>query len=180
MPITSYHCNGPALCYVSSYVGGVLQPFALLGYTDHGARLRVVENKSDIITDVFGPMTPQDIQDMGMIANISIPLIASDRAQLASLQGFGDRVATGLINTPGLVLGAAGYRIALAISASSLPGQADSPWLFPSCLVRPGYDTTLATRANPFTIEFFAFPWANYDTIVGSNTPLWSRTFTPP
>ncbi len=179
MPITSFHAFGPALVYIQPYIDGELGDISLLGYTDHGARMRVVKNISDIITDIYGPMTPHDLQDMGMIANIQAPLIASDRTVLDSILNPGDSSGPGLINTPGLVLGATGHLFAVGITSDSLElaGQVDSPWFFPFCMTRPGFDTTLATRANPFTVEFFCFPWSNFTNTDAYNQPLFVREF---
>jgi hypothetical protein len=181
MPITSFSCFGPALVYVATYTDNVINDFELLGYTDHGVRMRVVKNISDIITDVYGPMTPHDLQDMGMIANIQVPLIASDRLVLNSILNPGNRTQSGNINTPGLVLGANSNLFAVGITSDSLAlaGQVDDPWVFFYCMTRPGFDTTLATRANPFTMEFFGFPWSNFDNTEAYDTPLFGRTFVP-
>jgi len=181
MAITSFQAFGPALVFVSFYEDQVLGPYSLLGYTDHGVRMRVIENKSDIITDIYGPMTPHDIQDMGAIANIQVPLIASDRGILAEIMNRGDHSSPGQINTPGLVLGANSFLFNIAITSNSLAleGQVDDPWQFPYCCTRPGFDTTLATRANPFTVEFFAFPWSIYSNTQAFDTTLFSRSFTP-
>lgn len=180
MALGPFQVNGSAICYLATYTNGVLGSFNLLGYTDHGVRIRVIQNYSDIITDAAGPMTPQDIQDMGMVANISCPFMVTDRAQLTSLQGRGDSGTTGQVNTPGLVLGASSFLFAIGIASSSVVTgvAADSPWMFPYCITRPGFDSQLATRANPFNMEFFAFPYFPYTTTTSKGTSLWQRTFT--
>ena len=171
MAIDGFHVNGTALVYIAPYVAGVMQSRQLVGYTDNGVRMRVIENYSDIITDVMGPMTPHDIQNMGMVANITVPLIASDRTVLALIQGRGDRTAVGQVSTPGLVMGANSYQFMVSISS-----PADSPWNFLYCITRPGFETQLATKANPFTLEFFAWPWSLYTNTAGKDTTLYNRT----
>lgn len=164
------------MCYIALNSSGGFAAYSLLGYTDHGVKVRVIRNYSDIITDIFGPMTPHDIQDMGMVANISVPLIASDRTVLNSIQSIGDQTAgtAGLLSTPGLVIGASFKNFKVAIAS-----PADSPWIFPYCITRPGFDTELATRANPFTLEFFGWPWRSVTTVAAKDSPLWVRTPAP-
>lgn len=168
MSIDGFMVNGSALLYTGTGGGGALE---LLGYTDNGVRMRVIENYSDIISDVFGPMTPHDIQQMGMVANISVPLIACDRSVLAKVTGRSNRAAVGQIGTPGLVMGVAGYAFRVGIAS-----PADNPWSFPYCITRPGFDTQLATKANPFVLEFFAWPWGSYTVINATNQTLWTRS----
>ena len=174
MAIDGYTINGPALVNVGTGSAGALE---LLGYTDHGVRIRIIENYSDIITDIMGPMTPQDVQNMSFVANISCPLIAMDRTVMAKLQGRGDRTTAGLSSSPGLVMGATGWAFRVGIASSALQGvAADSPWSFSKCITRPGFDTQLATRANPFNIEFFAWPYSLFTNTSGKDVPLWTRT----
>lgn len=168
MAVDGYMVNGAALVY--SYTG-VASAAELLGYTDHGTDMDVQENKGEIITDLFGPMTPQDFQDFGMTARIIAPLIASDRTVLAKLTGRGDRTTLGQISTPGLVLGVNSHKFRIGIASNF-----DSPWSFSSCLMRPGWGTRLATKANPFRLEFIAWPYASYTAVTGKDSPLWSRT----
>lgn len=168
MPV-SYMVNGSALVYAGVGSAGSL---ALLGYTESGVQKRITENKAEIITDLFGPMTPQDFQDMGMVARIVCPFIATDRDVLALVMNRGDRAAIGSINTPGLILGVTGYAFPLFIASNF-----DSPWYFYKTIVR-GEDTTLATRANPYTLEFFAWPYLPPTYTSGKNAPLWRRSMT--
>ena len=168
MAIDGFHLNGPALVYANF----VQDPLLLVGYTDYGARIRIIENYADIITDVFGPITPHDLQVMGMVANISVPFVASDRTNLKALLGRGDRTTQGQISTPGLVVGASSYAFKLSIAST-----ADSPWTFPYCVTRPGFDTQLATKVNPFTLEVFAWPWASFTTTNAKDRTLWTRLF---
>lgn len=168
MPVDGYFVNGTAFVYVGTGSAGALE---LLGYTDAGTDMNVSENKGEIFTDLFGPMTPQDFQDFGMTARIVAPLIAADRTVLAKILDKGDRTTLGLLNTPGLVLGVNGYRFRVAIASTF-----DSPWSFTSCILRPGFGTTLATKANPFRVEFMAWPYASYTATTGKDVPLWTRS----
>ena len=167
MAIDGFAVNGPSLIYVGTGGGGALQ---LLGYTDQGTDVEVMENKAEIYSDIFGPMTPHDFQDMGMMARIVAPLIAMDRTVLATVTGRGDRSAVGQVSTPGLVIGTDwAFRVGIASTF-------DSPWSFSRCLMRPRFGTRLATKANPFRVEFFAWPWAPVTTVSGVNTTLWTRS----
>lgn len=167
MALDGYAINGPAFVYTGTGTAGALE---LLGYTEAGVDMDIKENKREIMTDLFGDMTPQDFQDMGMVARVVAPLIAMDRTVMAKIMGRGDRsVAAGDLNTPGLVLGAGGYRFKVAIASSF-----DSPWAFHSCLTLSA-STRLATKANPFRFEFFAWPYAPYTALTGKDTVFWSR-----
>ena len=140
----------------------------MLGYTESGVDKSVTYNRAEIITDLFGPMTPQDFQDMGMVAQIRCPFIAIDRTVLAKVMAIGD-AGLGLINTPGLVLGMAGYAMQLVIGS-----KADFAWSWPTCILR-NESTRLATKANPDTLEFFAWPFRPYTATTGKGATLWTR-----
>lgn len=167
MAIDGYMVSGTAFVYVGTGVAGALE---LLGYTEAGVDKDIKENKREIMTDLFGDMTPQDFQDMGMVARIVAPMIAMDRAVMAKIMGRGDRTTIGLLNTPGLVLGVAGHAFRVAIAS-----PADSPWSFAKC-VTLSESTRLATKANPYRFEFFAWPFASFTASSGKDAPLWSRT----
>lgn len=167
MAVDGYMVNGTAFVYTGTGGAGALE---LLGYTEQGVDKDINENKGEIITDLFGPMTPQDFQDFGMVARIVCPFIALDRSVLGRVMNRGDRTTLGTLNTPGLVLGVAGYAFRVAIASTF-----DSPWSFYKCILRTE-STRLATKANPLRLEFFAWPWVSYTATTGKDTPLWSRS----
>jgi hypothetical protein len=164
--INGYTVSGTSFIYVGTGIGGALQ---LLGYTEGGTDQNVKENKREIMTDLFGDMTPQDFQDMGAIARVVCPFIAIDRTVMASIQLRGDQQVTGELNTPGLVLGVSGWSFPLAISS-----EADLPWYFPAALTL-NEETRLATKANPMKLEFFCWPFVSYTATTGKGVPLWTR-----
>jgi len=166
--IDSFTVNGSALVYVGTGSAGALE---LLGYTQDGVDTDIQEKKGEIFTDIFGPMVPHDFQDFGMDANIRAPMIAMDSAIFAKVINRGDRTTLGGINTPGLVFGNGGYLIRVAIAA-----PLNTPWSFSKCLLRPGHGTKLATKANPYMLSWYAFPWAAVSTTSGKDTPLFTRT----
>ena len=167
MAIDGYMVNGTAFVYVGTGAGNALQ---LLGYTDQGVEMSVDEFKEPIMTDLYGNRVPQDYQDMGMSARITVNLIACDRTVLASVIGRGDRSEVGEISQPGLVLGMSGYAFGVAIAS-----PADYPWVFYSCLMSKGFGTRLATKANPFRCDFQAWPFSPYTATTGKNATLWTR-----
>jgi hypothetical protein len=130
----------------------------------------VTEVTADIMTDVMGQV-PQDIQSMGMTARIVANLIAMDRTVLAKITGKGDRTTVGTLNTAGLVLGAGGHAFRVGISS-----PLDTPWSFSRCIIRPGFGTTQASKANPFRVEFFAWPVAAVTATTSKDTVLWTRS----
>lgn len=174
MAIDGYMVNGTSFVYVGTGSAGALE---LLGYTVEGADMNVEEHKGEIFTDLFGPRTPQDFQDFGMTARIIAPFIAVDRTVLAKIMSRGDHTGApanqGTLNTPGLVLGVGGYGFRVGIASTF-----DSPWSFNTCILRPGYGTRLATKANPFRVEFMAWPYASYTATTGKNVPLFTRSLT--
>jgi hypothetical protein len=167
MAIDGFCVNGTALVSVGTGSAGALET---LGYTDQGVDIEIEELTNDIITDVMG-MAPQEVQSMGMIARITVPLIAVDRTVLAKITGRGDRTTVGLVNTPGLLLGTNSHLFRVGIAA-----PLDTPWSFSKCFMRPGFGAKLATKANPFRVQFTAIPYAAYTVTSGKDTPLWTRS----
>ena len=165
MAIDGYTINGTSFVFTGSGPGYALE---LLGYTESGVDKSVTYNRSEIITDLFGPMTPQDFQDMGMVAQARCPFIAIDRGVLARVMAAGDG-GLGLINTPGRVIGMSGYAIPLVIGS-----KADFAWSFPASILR-NESTRLATKANPDTLEFFCWPFLPYTATTGKGATLWTR-----
>ena len=168
--IDSYSINGPALVYIGDAGAENLQ---LLGYTDSGVDLNVLCNKEPQFTDLYGPNTPQEIRDMGMAAQLIIPLIAYDYTLLQSILDFGDRLDDGGISTPGLPLGQLGYAYSVAIAAD--PANA-LPWVFPYCATAPKFDVRLAVKLNPFRLNVIAWPWAAHTVQTAVNNVLWYRS----
>lgn len=168
MAVDGYMVNGCAFVNVGT---GSMGAFELLGYTEAGVDENVKYNKGEILTDLFGPMTPQDWQDFGMLANLTAPLIAVDRTVLAKIMARGD-ATIGLINTPGLVIGVGGYGFRVGISSSF-----DSPWSFNTCICL-NQETRLATKANPFRLQLLAWPFVSYTASTGKNAPLFTRSLT--
>ncbi len=173
MAVNRYTVNGPSFIYVGTGSAGALE---LLGYTEAGADMDVTENKSEIMTDLFGPMTPQDFQDMGAMVRVVTPMIAVDDAVMAKIMMRGDHtgggvIATaGLINTPGTVIGVGGYAFRVVIASTF-----DSPWSFTKCITRT-YGTRQATKANPFRFEFLSWPYASFTASTGKDVSLWTRS----
>jgi hypothetical protein len=166
--IQGYCVNGPAIVSVK-----ISSAYVTLGYTQDGVDLRLMQHLEEIITDVFGPRVPQDLQDMMMDAHIGIPFIAIDRTDLITVLNVGDKTTNidGTSNSPGLVLGAGGYGQVLGIAS-----QFDSPWFFYQTFVRDDkWRTKLATKANPVNINFYAMPKASYTVTAGMGTQLYSR-----
>ncbi len=169
MPVTNggYHVNGSAFVWVS--FNGVT--YERLGFTDNGVDINVQQNKGEIITDVFGPMTPQDFQDFGLTARVVCPFIYTDRAILDQVLAVGDASAIGEMNTPGLVVGVNGYTIGVYIEAPF-----DLPWTFLNCTVRPGFGSRLGVKANVFRLEFQAWPYQPPTVLTGKDAPLYLRS----
>lgn len=166
MAIDGYSINGTAFVQTNTGTAGALET---LGYTEQGVDMDITESKEEIMTDLFGNRTPQDFQDMGMMARVVVPLIAYDRAVLAKILNKGDRTTYGSLNTPGIALGQAGYKFAVLIQA-----PLDVPWYFYSCLVRAS-GQRLATKANPLRVEIVAWPWTSYVSTTGKDAPLFAR-----
>ena len=170
MAINGYMVNGSAIVYTDVDTPGSFLP---LGYTDSGVDMNVQQNKGEILTDIFGPMTPQDFQDFGMTARLVCPFIAMDRTEMNAVLTLGDSLTSpnGATTTPGLVLGEAGYKFGVYIASSF-----DSPWVFSNAIVRPGFGTRLAVKANVFRMEFYCWPYAPSSALTGAGIQLWSRS----
>lgn len=168
MAIDGWTINGPAVVSVGT---GSLGALETLGYTDGGVDVSVDELTADIISDVFGPLLAHDVQQFGMTAQITVPLVAMDRTVLGKVIGRGDRTTVGLLSTPGLTMGQSGYAFRVGIAST-----VDSPWSFSKCILKPGSRFKLATKVQPFTLTFFAGPFATYTVVSGKDTPIFTRS----
>lgn len=191
--VDTYAIGGTAFIWVGTKNDvGTSVAFSLLGYTEKGVDMRIVENKTEIMTDLFGDKTPQDYQDMGMVGEIVAPLIAYDSAVLASIIGRGDRTTWGSLNTPGLPLFQFGYGFPVVIAtplAAAIPANlqipttpgfnAGTPWYFYKCLLKTE-GQRLATKANPFLLELIANPWVPFTATTGRDAPLFTRALATP
>lgn len=171
MAVNTFTIFGDALIYVGTGSAGALE---LLGYTEQGVDLDITENKDEIMTDLMGSKTPQDFQDMGMIARAVMPLIALDTAVLDKVIGRSDRTAFGQVGSPGLPLATAGYAFTMAIQSGISSLLYSRPWYFYTCLTRSD-GTRLATKANPFRLEVVAWPYQSFTATSGKNAPLFAR-----
>lgn len=168
MAVDGYWAPGAALIYTGTGGGGALE---LLGFTENGADVEITKHYADILTDIFGPLTPQEIQDFGEVAQVTVPLIAVDRTVLNKAMNRGDRTLNGMLNTPGRLIGAQGQSMRLGIAA-----PVDVPYSFNNAIVRPSARFRMATRANPFTISFFCWPYAAYTVTTGKDAVLYTRS----
>lgn len=88
------------------------------------------------------------------------------------------RVAKGLL----LFIGSTTYVWLLFLSAGGhafrvgISSPLDTPWSFSRCIIRPGFGTTQASKANPFRVEFFAWPVAAVTATTSKDTVLWTRS----
>ncbi len=179
MAIDGYTVNGSSLVYTGTGSAGALE---LLGYTDNGVDIQINKNLSEIFTDIYGPMTPHDLQDMGMTARIVAPFIAIDRTVMTKVLTKGDNSGSGStqgkLNTAGLPLGAGfpnGVGGANFLFKVAIASPADVNWQFNYCAVRPTFGTRLATKANPFRLEFLALPWQSYTATTAKDAVLYQR-----
>lgn len=113
-----------------------------LGYSSEAGVHVVVDPKFEpVYTDAMGPQTPEDMQNMGMLATIDFELIKWDQTVLAELQthaansagtvttcASGSSVSNALGNTPN--------SDGSTLLIGSLLKQ--SGWTFPTTLVRGG------------------------------------------
>ena len=163
-----FHVSGTCLVYSGTGPGNALE---LVGYSDAGVDVQITHNVKEIFTDLFGPMTPHEFQDLGEVAVISVPFIVSYREILKKIQNRGDKSTQGWLNSPGYLLGSSGASFKIGLTA-----PADEPYLFYNCLWRPDSRVKLGTVAAPFTAQFFAWPFLPYTAVSGRNAPLYARS----
>lgn len=168
MALDGYWNTGPGLIYTGTGSVGALE---LVGITDRGAEVEITKNYAEIFTDVFGPLTPQELQDFGEVAIIRVPLIDVDRTVLNKVMNRGNRAANGKINTPGRLVGASGDSMRVGIAAAN-----DSPYSFNTCVVRPSAQFPMSVQTRPFNITFFAWPYAAYTVTAGLDSILYTRS----
>lgn len=168
MAVDGYWVTGPSLVYTGTGSANALE---LLGFCERGAEVEIVKNYHEIMTDVLGPMTPQELQDMGKVASVTCPLIAIDRAVMAKIMGArGNAAQVGYLNTPGRNVGANGDSFRLGIAAA-----ADSPFSFNNAVVRPAR-FPMSVQARPYTITFYCWPYIAFTATTGLDAPLYTRS----
>lgn len=161
--------NGGAL--VSVKLSG---SYVTIGYTQDGVNLHLQQFLEEIMTDVFGTRTPQDFQDMGMMATIDIPFIAIDSTDFLTVLNVGDKTTNtdGTLNTAGLVMGAGSYGQILGISA-----PLGTPWYFGNTFIRDDkIRQKLSSKAMPLQTKFVAIPTTSYTTVTAKASVLYSRS----
>ncbi|AWM38704.1 hypothetical protein GobsT_31060 [Gemmata obscuriglobus] len=159
--------TGPAIVY--SYTGTAAAQ-EMLGYAQGGVDIDISKNYKEIFSDVFGEMTPHELQDFGEVATITCPLISIDPAVLTKVLNRGNRGAAGQLNTPGRLVGTNGDDFAIGIAASD-----DTPWKFLHCVLRPNARIPMSVGNKPVNLTFFAWPFAPASTVSAVNTPLYTR-----
>lgn len=159
--------TGPAIVYTYTGANAASQT---LGIANNGVDIELTKNYREIMTDVFGDQTPAELQDMGMVATITCPLIGVDPAVLNTVLAKGNAGSQGQLNTPGRLVGA-NDAFAVGIAAAD-----DTPWKFSYCVVRPAFRIPMSVVAKPLTITFFSWPYAPANTTSGINTTLFTRS----
>lgn len=192
MAVDGFHINGPALVYVDTGRGSSHE---LLGYTLDGVTVDFIRNTQEVFTDAFGEATPQAFRDLGEVAAITVPLIASDTVVLSKVMNKGDRAAPGKMNTNGLILGPPilSREMRLDSGGQSVPtgvvnvlyttfelgitSTMDVPYTFFRCIWRPVAKVKKGVKAMPFAISFFAFPESTFTTHEIKDARLYAESF---
>ena len=178
MAIDRFTVGGTALVYVDpvNTSTGSGNPYSLLGYTDKGVTIQIDQKYSEWYSDELGSAVPVDFQDVGAIAKITVPLIACDDIVLNNILSYNDEkvsgfaTGSGIIGTPGLMVGQTGYYISLNIVSDQ-----DYPWYFPSTLITPTFRHVVATAVHPFVLEFMAWPLVAFLDQTAKGKVVWSR-----
>lgn len=178
-----FHVNGCAKITVFS-------GRSYLGYcSEAGVTVDTDPKWLPIFTDAYGDQTPEDIQDMGMVATISFELIKWDQTVLTALQtrmpgasgsmsGSCQTMAGDLGSSPnidsagslmiGALLKQGGWAFPLCINRGgvgsetnpSCEGTVEGPFLFATCYVGPD-SFALGTRNTRHRLTINALPNAN-------------------
>ena len=164
---TAYHVNGPAVVKIG--VGaGALQ---VLGIAEDGVDIQFRRLIGEVKSDVAGPMAPAEIQDFGGDATITARVSVYDEDVLKSARKMSDATDDGQLPTIGGFIGGGSKSLKLVI-ASSL----DSPFRFPTTVLRDAQDCKLGTKYTVWAMRFYAWAYIGPTLTTAKDVKLFDRT----
>jgi hypothetical protein len=169
---TTLHVNGRADIYIGTQASA--NPSSLLGWTVDGVEISTNHYTEDVYTDNKGQHIPEDIQNFGTDARITVDLIKYDATVLA---GITDRLATSSNGIDGNELTKAGELmyacndlISVGIkrtqtqaceNAEPEQGPSTTGWTFPYAYLADERSWKVGTRVTRHRLTFRAIPSAS-------------------
>jgi hypothetical protein len=149
--MAGFQVAGPAEIHVGTGAGGGL---AFLGYSEAGVRVSNRAHYEDVKSDVLGPMSPTEIQQMGAELWVSFDLRISNEAVWQSIASRANNrlqaVAEGFYpnGVIGALVGAEGLAYRLLVFKPYA-----SKAIFTAAGVRPCFNSPFAYLAGPDDID---------------------------
>lgn len=152
---------------------GTNNAYEVLGVTMNGGTVELETHRRPIYSDIGGPESPVEWQQMGGKATIRFKLIHPDEAVVTKIRKLSDANLSGnegTPGTPGTVMGAGGHRFSLY-----LPSSTQNPWVFSNCMIaREGIKESSEADGYDLTIEAWRYIAASANSV--ANTVLYTRT----
>lgn len=169
----SYHVFGAALIQTGTGSAGALED---LGFTESGGDIEITYHEENIMTDVAGPATPAEIQNMGNDAVIRVRMPIVDQTILDKVLSKNDATtpAPGTEGTAGTLLGTGSYAFRLAIIPENTP-TSENPWNFKTVKLR-SQRRTEGTKATYAELVFYAWPFLAATATSRKDVVLYTRS----
>lgn len=174
--VVAYRVYGDVSIQIGTAANNALET---LGVTGDGGTIRITHHRKPVYSDVGGPETPVEMQDMGETARINVSLIAFNEdvyRRMKARAKIGNQKAgvAGDITPRGRLLGTDGGLFQLFIPPMPQTNTTvwEESWYFGSCdLDTEPVEDKVGTVITAVKLSFFAFPY-----IPGNLTRLSSIT----
>lgn len=167
--VQAYRVYGGLSVQVGTSTNNALET---LGVTQEGGTINITRHRRPVYSDVGGPETPVDIQDMGETAMIRFSLIAYNedvlrRLAMKSKTGIEKVDAYGNITPRGRCIGTDGgtFRLFLPPSLTATNVVSEESWYFGTCDLTNAEEVKIGTVVTTVRMEFYAFPYIAGDAV---------------
>lgn len=148
---TAFHVFGPCVPQTDT---GSANAFEALGVCENGGTVDEEDLVQPIHSDLGGPMSPVEFQQMGIRYTIRMQIIAPDEAVVTKIKILSQGgSADGTPATPGLLLGTNSKKFKLYLPSANV-----APWVFQhSRIVRNGIKEGTVAGSYDLTIDAWRF-----------------------
>lgn len=161
--VQAYRVYGGLSVQVGTSTNNALET---LGVTQEGGTIQITRHRRPIYSDVGGPETPVDIQDMGETAMINFSLIAFNEDVLRRLAvkaraGIEKSNSYGNITPRGRCIGTDGgtFRLFLPPTLTATNVVSEESWYFGTCDVINADEVKVGTVVTSVRMQIYAFPY---------------------
>jgi len=165
----AYRVHGPVVLSVGTGANNALQD---IGVSESGAQLRVTYHTRPVYSDVGGPETPVELQDMGQSAKISMDLCSWNETYLQQLYiragGANGQAATyGDVTPRGRFIGTDGklFCVTLIPQLQTASTYWEDGWHFYYCHLEGAKEIKVGTVQTGLRLSFMAIPHIQGSTL---------------